>query len=56
MDAKTGDILASSASPSFNPNIRDIKSYENPLVTKVFEPGSTMKIYTYMCAIEKRNI
>ena len=53
MDAKTGDILASSASPSFNPNIRDIKSYENPLVTKVFEPGSTMKIYTYMCAIEK---
>ena len=53
MDAKTGDILASSSSPSFNPNIRNIVSYENPLVTKVFEPGSTMKIYTYMCAMEK---
>ena len=53
MDAKTGDILASASTPSFNPNLRDIKSYENPLVSNAFEPGSTMKIYTYMCAIEK---
>ncbi len=53
MDAKTGDILASSSSPSFNPNLRDITSYENPLVSNAFEPGSTMKIYTYMCAIDK---
>ncbi len=53
MDAKTGDVLASSSTPSFNPNTRDITSYENPLVSNAFEPGSTMKIYTYMCAIEK---
>ena len=53
MDAKTGDILASSGTPSFNPNIRDLVSYQNPLVSNAFEPGSTMKIYTYMCAIEK---
>ena len=53
MDAKTGDILASASTPSFNPNLRDIKNYENPLVSNAFEPGSTMKIYTYMCAIEK---
>lgn len=53
MDAKTGDILASSTSPSFNPNTRDIKNYENLFVTTTFEPGSTMKIYTYMCAMEK---
>jgi len=53
MDAKTGDILASASSPSFNPNKRDITSYENLLVSNAFEPGSTMKIYTYMCAIEK---
>ena len=53
MDAKNGDILASSSTPSFNPNNRDIKNYENLLVTTSFEPGSTMKIYTYMCAIEK---
>lgn len=53
MDAKTGDILASAGTPSFNPNLRNITSYENPLVSNAFEPGSTMKIYTYMCAIDK---
>ncbi len=52
MDAKTGDILGTSATPSFDPNIRDIVNYENPLVSQPFEPGSTMKTYTYMCAIE----
>ena len=48
MDAKTGDILASASTPSFNPNTRNITSYENLLVSNAFEPGSTMKIYTYM--------
>ena len=53
MDAKTGEILASSSSPSFDPNVRDISNYENPLSSYSYEPGSTMKTYTYMCAIEK---
>ena len=53
MDAKTGAILASSTTPSFNPNKLDITNYENPLVSYAFEPGSTMKTYSYMCAIEK---
>ena len=53
MDAKTGDILGSAATPSFDPNVRDITNYENPLSSFLFEPGSTMKTYTYMCAIEK---
>ena len=53
MDAKTGDVLGSAATPSFNPNIKDITNYENPLSSFLFEPGSTMKTYTYMCAIEK---
>lgn len=52
MDAKTGDILGTSATPSFDPNIRYIVNYENPLISQPFEPGSTMKTYTYMCAIE----
>jgi len=52
MDAKTGDILGTSSTPSFDPNIRNIKNYENPLVTLTFEPGSTMKTFTYMCAME----
>ena len=52
-DAKTGKILATSSRPSFNPNERNITSYLNPLVSYAFEPGSTMKIFTYMAAIEK---
>lgn len=53
MDAKTGAILASSTTPSFNPNKLNITNYENPLVSYAFEPGSTMKTYSYMCAIDK---
>ena len=53
MDAKTGDVLGSAATPSFDPNVKDITNYENPLSSFLFEPGSTMKTYTYMCAMEK---
>lgn len=54
MDAKTGAILGSSSSTSFDPNnIPSDMSYENPLVSYTYEPGSTMKIFTYMCAMEK---
>lgn len=53
MDAKTGDILGTSSTPSFDPNVRDITNYENPLVSYVYEPGSTMKTFTYMCTMEK---
>lgn len=53
MDAKTGAILASGTDPSYNPNsIPADMSYKNPVTSYEFEPGSTMKIYTYMCAIE----
>ena len=52
MNAKTGDILATSQTPSFDPNLRNIENYENSFVSYTYEPGSTMKIYTYMCAIE----
>jgi len=52
VNAKTGAILGYTASPSFDPNIKNIVNYEDPLVGRVYEPGSVMKIYTYMCAIE----
>lgn len=55
MDAKTGDILGTSSTPSFDPNKRNITNYENPLLSIAYEPGSTMKTYTYMCALEKGN-
>jgi penicillin-binding protein 2B len=51
-DAKTGKILGSATSPSFNPNTKDIKNYLNPLVSYTYEPGSVMKTYSYMAAIE----
>lgn len=51
-DAKTGAIVGSAASPSFNPNILEIENYNNPLTSYSYEPGSTMKIFSYMAAIE----
>lgn len=51
-DAKTGSILAYSTSPNFNPNNRDMTSYIDPMTGYTYEPGSTMKIFSYMCAIE----
>lgn len=51
MDAKTGEILGSATSPNFDPNnLTSDMSYQNPLVSYSYEPGSVMKIYTYLCA------
>ncbi len=56
MDAKSGAILASATSPSYNPNsLPSNMEYNNPLVSYSYEPGSVMKIYTYMCALETGN-
>lgn len=52
MDAKTGAILGYSSTPSFDPNIRNMTSYIDPIATLTYEPGSTMKIFSYMCALE----
>ena len=52
-DAKTGKILATTSRPSFDPNIKNIQNYMDPLISVAFEPGSTMKTYTYMTALEK---
>ena len=50
---KTGEILAMGSRSSFDPNIRDIENYNNPVISDSFEPGSTMKIYTYAAAINE---
>lgn len=53
VDAKTGAIVASSTSPSFNPNnLNTLTSYLNPLVSYSYEPGSTMKIFSWASAME----
>ena len=51
-EAKTGKILAYATNPSFDPNKRNISNYLDPVSSIAFEPGSTMKIYTYMAALE----
>ncbi len=54
MDAKTGAILGSASTPSFNLNTLDgLESYLNPLTSYVYEPGSVMKIFSFMDAIEE---
>lgn len=53
VEAKTGRILGAGSYPSFDPNIMNIKNYLNPLVSYTYEPGSTMKVFTYLTAMEK---
>lgn len=50
-EAETGKIIATTTTPSFDPNTRNIKNYLDQMEV-AFEPGSTMKIFTYMATIE----
>lgn len=55
MDAHSGEVLAMVNQPSYNPNDRSaVKPYQlrNRALTDVFEPGSTMKPFTIMSALE----
>ena len=52
MTAKTGELLGVSSSPSFNNNTLEIKTYYDPFVANTYEPGSTMKIFSFMSAME----
>lgn len=56
MDANTGAIVASATSPNFDPNNTNTlvdAGYLNPLVSKQYEPGSVMKIFSFASAIEE---
>ena len=50
-DADTGAVLGAASNPSFDPNKRNITNWLDYNL-EPFEPGSTMKIYTYMAAME----
>ena len=50
-DADTGAILGSASNPSFDPNKRNITNWLDYNL-EPFEPGSTMKIWTYMAVME----
>ena len=53
-DADTGAVLGSASNPSFDPNKRNITNWLDYNL-EPFEPGSTMKIWTYMAAMENSN-
>ena len=54
LDAKTGEVLAMVNQPSFNPNSRGRlqNKMRNRAVVDVYEPGSTIKPFTALAALE----
>ena len=55
MEVKTGKILGVGQYPSFDPNKKDITEYQSYLTQKIYEPGSTLKAFTYAAAIDSGN-
>lgn len=55
MEVKTGKILGVGQYPSFDPNKKDITEYQSYLTQKIYEPGSTIKAFTYAAAIDSGN-
>lgn len=55
LDAATGEVLAMVNQPAYNPNNRteiNPQSLRNRAVTDVYEPGSTVKPFTVVAALE----
>lgn len=58
MDVQTGEVLALASQPAFNPNNRsqlNLASLRNRAITDAFEPGSTVKPFTILAALESGN-
>lgn len=65
MDAKTGEILAASQRPTFDPQTKEglyeekgkpDPVWQNLLVQSPYEPGSTMKVFTVASALDSGNL
>jgi len=56
LDVETGEVLAMVNQPSFNPHNRgamsDFSALRNRAMTDLFEPGSTIKTFTTIAALE----
>ncbi len=53
MDADDGGILGAYATPSFDPNYRNVQNYVNPFTEFCYEPGSTIKSFVLAAAMEE---
>lgn len=54
MDPQTGEIIAMSSRPSYNPNNpANVENWYNDAISTPFEPGSTVKMFTWAAAIEE---
>lgn len=53
MNPKTGEILAMSNRPSYDPNLPgEVENWYNDVISSPFEPGSTVKMFTWAAAID----
>lgn len=53
LSAKTGEVIAMTNRPSYNPNEpSEVENWYNDVISTPFEPGSTMKMFTWAAAIE----
>lgn len=53
MNPKTGEILAMSNRPSYDPNNPgEVENWYNDVISSPFEPGSTVKMFTWAAAID----
>lgn len=56
LDPQTGKVMAMANTPAYNPaeynKVNDAALFNNAVVSKVFEPGSTIKTFTMSTAID----
>ncbi|MBM3257350.1 MAG: penicillin-binding protein 2 [Candidatus Liptonbacteria bacterium] len=58
-EPKTGKILSMASFPTFDPNaygVSPLENFLNPLVQKIYEPGSVLKVITMASAIDAGKI
>jgi cell division protein FtsI/penicillin-binding protein 2 len=59
MEPRTGEIMAMAGVPSFDPNrytSSDAAVFPNPVISKIYEPGSTFKIITMSIGLTEKAV